>query len=271
MKRIGFTLIELLVVIAIIAILSAVLFPVFATAREKARQSSCASSEKQIGLGFSQYVQDYDEVMPTGHAYPNTGGTYNTDWTVLISPYVLKVGFGINNKRSDIYQCPDDNVARYQGYQPQTYAVASDCGGLGSPLGVVGTCNQGNDDRWIDGEAYGGLSVTPDGLTTVSPGKPVSMFVAPAQLIVVVEAPGDSYNFLGNNHGYVSNANAQFPTGMTPYHSGGSNYLFADWHVKWMTPQQSEFIPGSTYTKSSYGATCSLSSPCGYWTIRTDD
>src|SRR5579884_2405452 len=63
-KRLGFTLIELLVVIAIIAILAAILFPVFAQAREKARQAACLSNEKQIALAFLQYVQDYDEKFP---------------------------------------------------------------------------------------------------------------------------------------------------------------------------------------------------------------
>ena len=63
-RRSGFTLIELLVVIAIIAILAAILFPVFAQAREKARQISCVSNEKQLALGIIQYVQDYDETYP---------------------------------------------------------------------------------------------------------------------------------------------------------------------------------------------------------------
>ena len=65
--RRGFTLIELLVVIAIIAILAAILFPVFAQAREKARQATCASNEKQIGLAILMYVGDYDETFPWSH------------------------------------------------------------------------------------------------------------------------------------------------------------------------------------------------------------
>jgi prepilin-type N-terminal cleavage/methylation domain-containing protein len=68
MRGNGFTLIELLVVIAIIAILAAILFPVFAAAREKARQTACSSNLKQLGLAFVQYTQDYDEQYPVGPA-----------------------------------------------------------------------------------------------------------------------------------------------------------------------------------------------------------
>lgn len=97
-KRSGFTLIELLVVIAIIAILAAILFPVFAKAREKAREISCASNEKQLLLATLQYVQDYDERYPQ----PYLQGWHfqpGTSWVDLIAPYV---------KTIDCYRCPDD-------------------------------------------------------------------------------------------------------------------------------------------------------------------
>jgi len=94
MKRHGFTLIELLVVIAIIAILAAILFPVFAKAREKARQSSCSSNLKQIALGVIQYSQDYDEKFP--HAVT---GTPPAIWLLneVLAPYI---------KNDQIWQCP---------------------------------------------------------------------------------------------------------------------------------------------------------------------
>lgn len=89
MRR-GFTLIELLVVIAIIAILAAILFPVFAKAREKARQSSCLSNIKQITIGTLSYIQDYDEVLPRGvfgavH-WPKVMVPYMKNWQVLVCP-----------------------------------------------------------------------------------------------------------------------------------------------------------------------------------------
>ena len=85
MKR-GFTLIELLVVIAIIAILAAILFPVFARAREKARQTACLSNVKQLGLGCAMYAQDYDETLPCVQHRQTVGPTLF--WFDVIQPYV---------------------------------------------------------------------------------------------------------------------------------------------------------------------------------------
>ncbi|MBC8141688.1 MAG: prepilin-type N-terminal cleavage/methylation domain-containing protein, partial [Armatimonadetes bacterium] len=87
--RSGFTLIELLVVIAIIAILAAILFPVFAQAREKARQTSCLSNEKQIALGVMQYVQDYDESFPHLERRDPARASWSLfAWDLAVAPYI---------------------------------------------------------------------------------------------------------------------------------------------------------------------------------------
>jgi len=99
----GFTLIELLVVIAIIAILAAILFPVFARAREKARQTSCLSNVKQIGLGMSMYIQDYDEKLPEHYYTAPSGVRYSI--IQVVHPY-------INNMQ--VWDCP--SAARESGH-----------------------------------------------------------------------------------------------------------------------------------------------------------
>ena len=141
--RPAFTLIELLVVIAIIAILAAILFPVFAQAREKARQISCLSNMKQMGLAILQYNQDFDETYPVSY-YANALGKFSAagtpvSWPRIIQPYV---------KNTRIFQCPsekstvgntpgtgDDALTRY----PVSYSFNYFLTGNFSPTGIAGS------------------------------------------------------------------------------------------------------------------------------------
>jgi len=109
----GFTLIELLVVIAIIAILAAILFPVFARAREKARQSSCMSNLKQLATCTLMYVQDYDETFPMSIYW---GGTFAVTFYHELDPYI---------KNQQVYQCPS---------KPRALNVLTAFSNLGIPL-----------------------------------------------------------------------------------------------------------------------------------------
>ncbi len=100
----GFTLIELLVVIAIIAILAAILFPVFARARENARKSTCGSNMKQIGIGTVMYMQDYDEMLPYAQCWDPAQGAMPAGvyWFQVIQPYLKNTG---------VLKCPSANSA----------------------------------------------------------------------------------------------------------------------------------------------------------------
>lgn len=148
-KKHGFTLIELLVVIAIIAILAAILFPVFAQAREKARQASCLSNTKQIGLALLAYSQDYDEKMVDGWFGPGGYGPSNSTtvykWMDAVAPFV---------KNNALYTCPDSPMG-----------IGADATGTFLPheqLGTVPNTNAASDDRYYGSyainSAYWGIS-----------------------------------------------------------------------------------------------------------------
>lgn len=104
-RQSAFTLIELLVVIAVIAILAAILFPVFAQARERARMSACASNERQIGTALMLYVQDYDETFPyiRFHEWSAEKGKLSYVWKNAIAPYL---------KNIDVLACPSNPASR---------------------------------------------------------------------------------------------------------------------------------------------------------------
>ena len=151
----GFTLIELLVVIAIIAILAAILFPVFAQAREKARQASCLSNTKQVGLAIIQYVQDYDESLPSGRMVYATSTTTPTvpgiGWAGGVYPY---------SKSGQVLRCPDD---------PTTPTAASGTTPVGYPVSYSYNFNLAN-------------------------GAALASMNAPASTVLLTEVKGDTAN-----------------------------------------------------------------------------
>jgi len=144
--RKGFTLIELLVVIAIIAILAAILFPVFAKVREKARQTQCLSNEKQIGLAVLQYVEDYDESYPMAQIS-------GKDWTAEIYPYVkagqVNGSFSVVNA---VYGCPSfptetGGLVEQNQYRALDNVFADPTHGPGQPGAVTRATNMSDVDH----------------------------------------------------------------------------------------------------------------------------
>jgi prepilin-type N-terminal cleavage/methylation domain-containing protein/prepilin-type processing-associated H-X9-DG protein len=124
----GFTLIELLVVIAIIAILAAILFPVFAQARDKARQATCLSNCKQIGLALMMYAQDYDETFCASRRASSccNSGTLSNPWNMVILPYT---------KNERIFACPADFTRQAGERQTRSYVA------LAGPPDLMSGCD----------------------------------------------------------------------------------------------------------------------------------
>jgi len=216
-KRAAFTLIELLVVIAIIAILAAILFPVFAQAREKARQTACLSNTKQIALGIMQYSQDYDETLvPRVIRIPD--GTYweALSWRRNIYPYV---------KSADVFRCPSNPLGERIG-RDSTDANLTQAGVplAGAPRFTLSYNANGQDNTLAPMQR----SDQPNLLN-------LTQLKRPAELILVAEGTVDASELhLGRIQNDVTGGQKQLFAG----HSGFTNYVFADGHAKGLKPTQ---------------------------------
>jgi prepilin-type N-terminal cleavage/methylation domain-containing protein/prepilin-type processing-associated H-X9-DG protein len=237
MRKPGFTLIELLVVIAIIAILAAILFPVFARAREKARQASCESNMKQLGLAILMYAQDYDSCFPSNWmggspngCAPNINTVY--DWMEVTQPYI---------KNWAVCLCPSANF-----------------GGTMSPEGLPINTNCAAGYR-SHAHRYGGYALNcgradigaPSQQQGWGPGSDAQWETKKDALINNVAATGMIFEstwcpmFCGTWHagGYWN------PWGVGPQHNercdhnGGLNVTYTDGHVKWVSQQTLESDP----------------------------
>lgn len=244
----GFTLIELLVVIAIIAVLAAILFPVFAQAREKARSIACMSNMKQIGISVQMYIQDSDEQLffrpanssarvgsgRSGVVITNTIAYDQAQWWNLLMPYV---------KSNGVFSCPDDPVK----------PLSPDANGSSTiPRSYVASC-------------------TAENLT-------LAQVDNPASTIVITEKWGYVDNGIGatgtkvssetwmepfdgdecqagsdvNSSGGCTDAQPGYPVGMVKmanWHQGGMNSAFFDGHAQWLRPTtiwQSADLTGCT-------------------------
>ena len=239
-KKIGFTLIELLVVIAIIAILAAILFPVFAQAREKARAITCISNLKQLGLAVTQYEQDFDEACPNG-VNPYGGGQ---GWAGQVYVYVKSTG---------AFKCPDDSTTgpvssyAYNSNVTSANPAPTSCSSsvpagmtlarYNSPAKTVLLAEVQNSTGY---DVSTEISATQGTCGGSAAGVGIGGAWDPSGYNANLGVDGGTPTTLKWATGYTRNANSGNAlkdfTAAKGRHQEGANYLLADNHAKFMRP-----------------------------------
>jgi len=218
LSRKGFTLIELLVVIAIIAILAAILFPVFAKAREKARQATCTNNLKQIGIAVMQYAQDYDEWLPhAGNAYGFATGISN--WKQLVAPYLSVSPVTTHTVEIGVFRCPSQPN---KSCGNSSYGDGGRYGGYGWNFQYLGWRNEleGSTQPWIN------LTNITSPSSTILAGETSDYYI---------------YDGSGTDRSYRCFAIYTGPSWgegtdfACKRHNNGGNYIWCDGHVSWVS------------------------------------
>jgi prepilin-type N-terminal cleavage/methylation domain-containing protein/prepilin-type processing-associated H-X9-DG protein len=237
MRR-AFTLIELLVVIAIIAILAAILFPVFAQARAKARQTSCLSNMKQIGLGLMMYAQDYDEVLPGNSALNGPGEPTDSRWP---APAISAHSAGLSEPLGWMQPADPTNPGTYRIWARDIQPYIKNLGVFRcpetKPRSTDGTCTPAANTcevTGVDAARAGNGNILLNGIAA---SKSLAAITTPADTIfahevrnwnrVAQEKPRGVR--VGGEVLYTNFANAYYDK----LHSGGANLLFCDGHAKY--------------------------------------
>jgi prepilin-type N-terminal cleavage/methylation domain-containing protein/prepilin-type processing-associated H-X9-DG protein len=260
----GFTLIELLIVVSIIALLAALLFPVFSRARESGRRAACQSNLKQLALGFIQYAQDYDEHLPIGTKVIGNPATASyrlgIGWGGEIYPYV---------KSTQVYKCPDDPTKATAPRVPVSYAgndmvMQDDLGAVGGAVrGATHLASMNAPSKTIlIFEIQGSEADVADPLETDGPpntcvGAGIANFYCRGSTAAAADAQATveklATGYLGGNAygGSFGGSGCTVGAGFkkdclvdaTGRHLEGANYAFCDGHVKWL--KGSSVSPGA--------------------------
>jgi prepilin-type N-terminal cleavage/methylation domain-containing protein/prepilin-type processing-associated H-X9-DG protein len=235
-RKPGFTLIELLVVIAIIAILAAILFPVFAQAREKARETSCTSNIRQLATGMMMYVQDYDEqyspaflYVPLADCQKAPGGCWylgsSSELPVIFWPQLFAAYIGgVSGGRSTILVCPDGDPSRLSPFRPYTGHYGANSGlllhfNLHRTLAVAAVQNPAGTLAFGDASGY----YTDYGTWS---NVAASFWYGPGAF-PTLKKPCPSNLPQWRCEDYTRGR-----------HLGGVNWAFADGHAKWLRSEQ---------------------------------